>query len=290
MRSNFDVKQETNKIIQWIKEYFYVNGGNGAVIGISGGKDSTIVAKLLVEAIGKDRVFGVMMPNGKQKDLHDSMKVCEILEIKNTSVNIESAFEAITTAVGSGLSEQALVNVPPRLRMTVLYAIAQTRGYRVCGTSNSSEAYVGYCTKHGDMACDFNPILNYDTEEVIAIGDYIYGIEYNTNMNSLRVEVNKPEIYRLIHKTPSDGLCGKTDEDNLGVTYEDINKVINTGTCENKFALKIIEDKHKASRHKFEAVPSTPAKTIYKTEVGKIDSSIITGRPKPHPYMPYTSC
>ena len=281
MRSNFDVKQETNKIIQWIKDYFYENGGNGAVLGISGGKDSTIVAKLLVEAIGKDRVFGVMMPNGKQRDLHDSMKVCEILGISNTIVNIESTFKAITTAVGSGLvglSEQALVNVPPRLRMTVLYAIAQTRGYRVCGTSNSSEAYVGYCTKHGDMACDFNPILNYDTEEVIAIGDYIYGIEFNTNMNSLKVEVNKPEIYRLIHKIPSDGLCGKTDEDNLGVTYEDINKVINTGTCENKFALRAIEDKHKASRHKFETTPSVSAKVYYSVDVGKIDGSIITNR------------
>lgn len=261
MRSNFNVKLETDNIIKWIKDYFYNNGGKGAVIGISGGKDSTVVAKLLVEAIGKDRVIGVMMPNGKQKDFEDSEKVCEILDIRNTTINIENAFESLKSQVYY-LSEQSLINIAPRLRMTVLYTIAQTEGYRVCGTSNKSEAYVGYCTKHGDMACDFNPILNYDSEEIVAIGDYIFGIEYKTDNNSLKVKVNKPEIHRLIHKTPSDGLCGKTDEDNLGVSYSDINKVINTGTCEDKFALKIIEDKHKSSRHKFEATPSAPRKSF----------------------------
>lgn len=237
MRKEFNVGKETKNIIKWIKQYFKKQpSAKGAILGISGGKDSTVVSKLLVEALGKEKVFGVLMPNGDQKDIEDSLKVVKSLNIDYTIVNIDEAYNGLKNNI-LDLSKQALINVAPRLRMTILYAIGQTKGYRVAGTGNKSEAYIGYCTKWGDCACDFNPIANYTTEEVIAIGNYL-GIETS-----------------LVHKTPSDGLCGKSDEDNLGFTYNNVNQFIQKGSSGNCDIDNKIIKKHENSMHKFTPIP-----------------------------------
>ena len=231
---NFNVTQETQNIINWIREYFNKQpNAKGAVLGISGGKDSTVVAKLLVEALGKDKVYGVLMPNGFQSDLEDSYRVVDLLGIRSTVINIKYLYnEFFRTLISEEISKQAKINVSPRLRMTVLYAIAGSKHYRVCGTSNLSESYIGYCTKHGDIGVDFNPIGNLTTSEVIAMGDYL-GLPYD-----------------LVHKTPSDGLCGKSDEDNLGFSYDQVNKVIKNGACGNKEIDIKIKKLHEYNEHK----------------------------------------
>ena len=162
-----DPKKTKDEVVQWIRDYFTENGPEcSAVIGISGGKDSTIVAALCVEALGKDRVFGVMMPNGIQADIKDSIQVVKALGIPSVTINISGAYSKLMAAVGSGLedgvSEQTKVNLPPRLRMATLYAVAQSlpNGGRVANTCNMSEDYVGYSTKFGDSAGDFSPLAN----------------------------------------------------------------------------------------------------------------------------------
>lgn len=238
MKENFNVARVTNDVIEWIRDYFKDQpSAKGAIIGISGGKDSTIVSKLLVEALGKERVFGVLMPNGLQNDIEDSKRVVENLGIKYRIVNIEKAYCGLISELGDNISQQALTNVPPRLRMATLYAIGSSMGYRVAGTGNKSESYVGYTTKWGDSACDFNAIGNLTTEEVIAIGDYL----------------KLPK--ELVHKMPSDGLTGKSDEDNLGFTYADVNKFIENGTCGNSEIDQKIRLKHEWNKHKGELVP-----------------------------------
>lgn len=209
------------QIIQFLKDYFKTSNIPGAVIGISGGKDSTVVAKLLVDAIGKENVLGVLMPNGEQKDIDDSYKVCEYLNINYTVININDAFDGIVQQVNLSkihtvnnneenifLTEKSLTNVAPRIRMTTLYAIAQSLGYLVAGTGNKSERFVGWFTKWGDGACDINPIAHLTCTEVIELGDYL-GLPYD-----------------LVHKTPADGLTGKSDEDNLGFTYKELDSLI----------------------------------------------------------------
>ena len=215
-----DPKKTKDEIVQWIRDYFTENGPEcSAVVGISGGKDSTIVAALCVEALGKDRVFGVMMPNGIQSDIKDSIQVVKALGIPSVTVNISGAYSKLMAAVGSGLedgvSEQTKVNLPPRLRMATLYAIAQSlpNGGRVANTCNMSEDYVGYSTKFGDSAGDFSPLANFMVHEVRQIGYEL------------------PVPRELVDKTPADGLCGKTDEDNLGFTYAQLDDYIVNGTC-----------------------------------------------------------
>ncbi|MGG7177782.1 NAD(+) synthase [Clostridium paraputrificum] len=235
MRKGFNAKKEAENIIKWIKEYFNNQpGAKGAVIGISGGKDSTVVSKLLVEALGRENVFGVLMPNGEQKDIEDSIRVVENLKINYKVVNIEQAYKGILAGINEELSNQAKVNIPPRLRMTTVYAIAATMDYRVAGTGNKSEGYVGYTTKWGDSAYDFNPIGDLTTEEVVAVGDAL-GLPYE-----------------LVHKAPSDGLTGKTDEDNLGFTYKQVNQVIENGSCGNTDIDKKIKRKYQYNQHKRE--------------------------------------
>lgn len=210
-----------NNIINRLKEFQERNHVNGYVLGISGGKDSTVVAKLLVDAIGKENVLGVLMPNGEQKDIDDSYKVCEYLNINYTVININVAFDGIVQQVYLSkiytvnnneenifLTEKSLTNVAPRIRMTTLYAIAQSLGYLVAGTGNKSERFVGWFTKWGDGACDINPIAHLTCTEVIELGDYL-GLPYD-----------------LVHKTPADGLTGKSDEDNLGFTYKELDSLI----------------------------------------------------------------
>ena len=216
---NFDVEKITGEVVAWIQRWISENGNDKTkvVIGVSGGKDSSTVSALLVKALGKDRVIGVMMPNGEQKDISDSKALIEHLGIKNFTVNIKKAYEGIQSAFkdagvvssdSDSFSPVFKTNTPARLRMATLYGIgAQIGNCRVVNTCNLSEDLVGYSTFYGDAAGDFAPINKLTTEEVVAIGDYL-GLPPS-----------------LTHKAPSDGMCGKTDEDNLGFTYHEVNEL-----------------------------------------------------------------
>ena len=244
MSTEFNAKNEIDKIVSWIQEWFENNGPKAsAVIGLSGGKDSTIVAALLVKALGKDRVVGVLMPNGEQKDISDSRKVAELLGIRNYTVNIKDAFEGEISALkaaGVEPGKDAVINTPPRLRMTTLYAIAQSlpEGGRVANTCNASEDYVGYSTKYGDAAGDFSPCAEYLVCEMRQIGD----------------ELGLPT--ELIHKTPSDGLSGMSDEDKLGFTYEVLDKYVRTGEIEDEAIKEKIDRLHRLNLHKLQTIPT----------------------------------
>ena len=245
----FDAIKAKNECVQWIRDWFAENGkGCNAIIGISGGKDSTVVAALCVEALGKDRVYGLKMPNGIQYDIADSEKVCNYLHIHSFVCNIKDAYDAICKDIGWAvcgmsnlkvreLSEQTKINLAPRLRMATLYAVSQSLNGRVVGTDNASEAYIGYSTRWGDNVADLMPILNFTSEEVVAIGDAL-GLPYE-----------------LTHKTPSDGLCGKTDEDNFGFTYAALNKYIRTGICEDEEVKKKIDNLHNKNLFKTQPIP-----------------------------------
>lgn len=233
----FDAKYQSEKIVEWIRDWFENHSGNakGIVVGISGGKDSTVVAALCAKAIGRDNVFGVLMPNNHQSDIEDSIKVCQTIGIGYKIVNIGDIYAEILSTLRLGdisLSFHTRTNIPPRIRMTVLYAIGQELGYRVAGTGNASETFVGYFTKWGDGAYDFNPIANLTVEQVVAVGD------------ALRLP------YELVHKTPSDGLCGKSDEENLGFSYEDVSDYMNFGSCKNEETANKIKNMHKYNAHK----------------------------------------
>lgn len=234
MRKDFNVNKECENIINWIREYFENQPtANGAIIGISGGKDSLVTAKLLVKALGKEKVFGVLMPNGAQKDIADSLRVVDILGINYKIVNIEKAYNGLLEGIQEeSLSTDAKINIPPRLRMTTLYAIGASMHYRVCGTGNKSEGFVGYTTKWGDNAFDFNPIGDLTTEEVVELGDSL----------GLPCE--------LVHKTPSDGLSGQSDEEKLGFSYKQINEYIENGSCGDKEIDEKIKLKHEYNKHK----------------------------------------
>ena len=244
---NFDVKTVKEDLVKWIQNWFKENGdGCNAVIGISGGKDSTVTAALLVEALGKDRVIGVLMPNGVQADIEDSKKVVEFLDIKNITVNIKDAVDAeketvlnaLKTVGMEELTEQTIINLPPRIRMATLYAVSQTVNGRVINTCNLSEDWVGYSTRYGDSAGDVSPLANLTVDEVKQLG----------------IELGFPR--ELVYKTPSDGLCGKTDEDNLGFTYATLDNYLRTGVCEDKNIKTIIDRKHKINKFKLELMPS----------------------------------
>ena len=232
----------TNKCINWIKDYFKDNPDGKAIIGISGGKDSTIAAALCVEALGPDRVIGVLMPNGIQEDIKDSYEVCECLGIPSETVNIGMAYNSLLYNIGypcdAEIPGMIRTNLPARLRMATLYAVAALYpNSRVVNTCNRSEDYVGYSTKYGDAAGDFSPLGNLTVREVLAIGD----------------ELGLPS--HLVHKAPSDGMCGKTDEDNLGFTYDELdNFLLGTGEISEETYDKI-ERLHRTTRHKYTPMP-----------------------------------
>lgn len=250
----FNAKKVKDRVVEWIRDWFEHNGpGCNAVIGISGGKDSSVVAALCVEALGRDRVVGVLMPNGVQDDIEDSIELVEHLGIRFTDVNIREGYNGIIRNIGSmfvpqpdgsfkgeviEISQQTIVNLPPRIRMATLYAISQSVNGRVANTCNLSEDWIGYSTRWGDSVGDFAPFAHLTSDEVVAIGDAC-GLPYE-----------------LTHKTPSDGLCGKTDEDNFGFTYSTLNKYIRTGICEDETVKAKIDSMHKKNLFKLMPIPS----------------------------------
>ncbi len=238
----FNVEKVTQELVQWIKDWFEENGKDcNAVIGISGGKDSTVVAGLCVQALGKERVIGVLMPNGEQKDILDSKRIVEFLGIQHYVCNIKDATDGVINSLkesGITLNEQARVNLPPRVRMTTLYALSQTFNGRVANTCNLSEDYVGYSTRYGDSAGDFSPLGKLTVAEVKAIGKYL----------GLPID--------LVDKTPSDGLCGLSDEDKLGFSYATLDKYIRTGVCQNQTTKAKIDRLNKINAFKLKVIPA----------------------------------
>ena len=239
----FDVKKVKDQIVEWIRDWFEHNGPEcNAVIGISGGKDSSVVAALCVEALGKDRVIGVMMPQDHQKDIDDSYAVVNHLGIKHKVINIGPTVDFMLLQLYScddmTVSEQTKINLPPRIRMATLYAVSQSVNGRVANTCNLSEDYIGYSTRWGDSVGDFAPLAHLTSEEVVAIGDAC-GLPFE-----------------LTHKTPSDGLCGKTDEDNFGFTYAVLNKYIRDGVCEDEDVKAKIDSMHKKNLFKLMPMPT----------------------------------
>ena len=237
----FDALKIKNDCVKWIREFFEKSGPDcNAVIGISGGKDSSVAAALCVEALGKDRVIGVLMPKGKQADIDCSIKLVNHLGIKNYTVNIEETIKALTAALPEGMeiTTQTVTNIPPRVRMTVLYAISQSNNGRVVNTCNLSEDWVGYSTRYGDSVGDFSPLSHLTVAEVKEIG-HVLGLPQD-----------------LVEKVPIDGLCDKTDEENLGFTYAVLDKYIRTGICDDPETKELIDKKHKANLFKLELMPS----------------------------------
>ena len=234
LAEQFPVEQIKVQLTDWIRHWFSENGPESvAVVGLSGGKDSTVVATLCREALGKNRVFGVLMPNHVQADLEEAKAVAQWLQIPYEIVNIGEATDAMWSILQPFKQTQQMKNnLPPRIRMTTLYAIAQSKNGRVSNNSNRSERYVGYATIFGDAAGDFSPLRNLTVTEVVALG------------RSLGI----PE--KFIAKAPSDGLTGKTDEDNFGFTYEELDSVILTGSCEREEALERIKALHERNAFK----------------------------------------
>lgn len=237
----FDAKKVKNEIVEWIRNWFEQNGKDCmAVVGISGGKDSSVVAALCVEALGKDRVIGVLMPQGEQSDIEYSKMLVDFLDITRITCNIEGAVNEVLESFEGVVSPtpQTTTNLPARIRMTTLYAISQSVNGRVANTCNLSEDWVGYATKYGDAAGDFSPLSQLTVTEVKAIGR----------------ELGLPS--ELVDKTPTDGLCGKTDEDNLGFTYAELDAYIRDGIEPNEEVKAKIDSMHEKNLFKLQPMPS----------------------------------
>ncbi len=236
----FNAEKIKNDCVAWIREFFDKNGkGCNAVVGISGGKDSSVVAALCVEALGKERVIGVLMPCGEQHDIDCAYALVNHLGIKHYTVNIKDAIDGLKKNLPRELelSTQSVSNIPPRIRMSTLYAISQSCNGRVANTCNLSEDYVGYSTRYGDSVGDFSPCSRLTVAEVKQIG-YVLGLPRE-----------------LVDKPPIDGLCGKTDEDNLGFTYAELDRYIRTGEIEDMEKKAIIDRKHEINLFKLELMP-----------------------------------
>ena len=235
----FNAENVKNECVKWIKDFFEENGkGCNAVVGISGGKDSSVVAALCVEALGRDRVIGVLMPNGEQSDIDMAELLVNHLGIRHFTVNIKDAVDSLTKSIPFDISEQSRTNLPPRIRMATLYAVSQSNNGRVANTCNLSEDYVGYATRYGDAAGDFSPCANLTVREVKAIGR-VLGL---------------PDV--LVDKVPIDGLCGKTDEENLGFTYAELDRYIREGKIDDEAKKEKIDRLHKMNLFKLKLMPS----------------------------------
>lgn len=236
----FDAESIKNDCVRWIRAFFEENGkGCNAIVGISGGKDSSVAAALCVEALGKERVIGVLMPCGVQQDIDMAELLVSHLGIKHYVINIKEAVDGIINSMPKGMevSAQTRTNIPPRVRMTTLYAVAQSNNGRVVNTCNLSEDWVGYSTRYGDAAGDFSPMSKLTVTEVKEIGR-VLGL---------------PDV--LVDKTPIDGLCGKTDEENLGFTYAVLDKYIREGKIDDLKTKEIIDTKHKNNLFKLSMMP-----------------------------------
>lgn len=237
----FDALKIKNECIAWIREFFENNGPScNAVVGISGGKDSSIVAALCVEALGKDRVIGVLMPQGEQPDIDMAYMLVNHLGIKHYVINIKDAVDGVLNNMPKDLAitEQTKTNLPARIRMSTLYAVSQSVNGRVANTCNLSEDWVGYSTRYGDAAGDFSPVSHLTVTEIKEIG-YLLGVPRE-----------------LVDKTPIDGLCGKSDEENLGFTYAELDVYIRTGIINDRRKKELIDRKHAANLFKLELMPS----------------------------------
>ena len=236
----FDVKKVTAQCVQWIQDFFEENGkGCNAVVGISGGKDSSVAAALCVQALGKDRVIGVLMPCGEQHDIDMAQLLVDHLGIRHYIINIKDSVDGLMNSLPKDLeiSNQSIVNLPPRIRMSTLYAVSQSCNGRVCNTCNLSEDWVGYSTRYGDAAGDFSPMSFLTVAEVKQIGR----------------ELKLPDV--LVDKIPIDGLCGKTDEENLGFTYAELDRYIREGVIDDPAKKDLIDRKHKANLFKLQFMP-----------------------------------
>lgn len=237
----FDALQMKDRCVAWIRNFFEENGKDcNAVVGISGGKDSSIAAALCVEALGKDRVIGVLMPKGVQHDIDKAQMLVDHLGIRHYVVNIQDAYEGLVKNLPAelALTAQSQQNLPPRLRMTTLYAVSQSCNGRVCNTCNLSEDWVGYSTRYGDSVGDFSPMSNLTVTEVKAIG-HVLGLPAE-----------------LVEKTPIDGLCGKSDEENLGFTYAELDVYIRTGKIDDLTTKELIDKKHRQNLFKLQLMPA----------------------------------
>ena len=237
----FNAEKIKNECVEWIRDFFEKNGkGCNAVVGISGGKDSSVAAALCVEALGRERVIGVLMPQGEQHDIDMAYMLVNHLGIKHYVVNVKEAVDGILNNLPSEIeiTAQTKQNIPPRIRMSTLYAVSQSLNGRVCNTCNLSEDWVGYSTRYGDSVGDFSPMSNLTVTEVKQMG-YLLGLPKE-----------------LVDKTPIDGLCGKSDEENLGFTYKELDIYIRTGEIADKEKKEIIDKKHKANLFKLELMPT----------------------------------
>lgn len=236
----FNVEDATKKCVEWIRKFFEENGkGCNAVLGISGGKDSSVAAALCVEALGKDRVIGVLLPEGEQKDIQDAYDLCNHLGIKYYECNIKNMVEdAYLSLSNVEISEQTKINIKPRIRMTMIYAVSQSMNGRVVNTCNLSEDWVGYSTRYGDSVGDFSPLSHFTVTEVKQIGKHL-GLP----------------IF-LVDKVPSDGLCGYTDEDKLGFKYATLDKYIREGIEPDPKSKERIDYLHRINLFKLQLMPS----------------------------------
>ncbi len=235
----FDAERIKNECVAWIKKFFDENGRDcNAVVGISGGKDSSVVAALCVEALGKDRVIGVLMPNGEQADIDMAKLLVNHLGIRYHIVNIKAAVDGVINSIPFELSEQSRQNLPPRIRMSTLYAVSQSNNGRVANTCNLSEDWVGYATRYGDSVGDFSPCSYLTVQEIKAIGR-VLGL---------------PAV--LVDKVPIDGLCGKTDEENLGFTYAELDRYIREGVIDDPDKKNKIDRMHKMNAFKLQLMPA----------------------------------
>ena len=245
MKPVFDPEKARDNLVEQLRALSEKERFTRVALGISGGKDSTVTAAICARALGAENVYGVMMPDGEQKDIADSRRVCEALGIRKRTVNIgamHAALRAVTDQTENTapegefsipFSRESDINVGPRLRMTALRYIAQALGARVAGTGNLSEATVGYCTKDGDTSCDFSMLGALTSVEVVQVG------------------LTMPELPReLVEKTPTDGLSGHSDEERLGLRYADIHRYIREGTCGNPETDEKIRKKEQANMHK----------------------------------------
>lgn len=237
----FDVKKTTDACIAWVRQFFAENGPDcNAVIGISGGKDSSVAAAVCAAALGKDRVIGVLMPKGEQFDIDMAYLLCDHLGIRRYEINIADAVEGVLQNMPKDLplSNQSKINLPPRIRMATLYALSQSLNGRVVNTCNLSEDWVGYSTRYGDAAGDFSPLCNLTVQEVKAMGRFL----------------GLPDV--LVDKTPIDGLCGQTDEEKLGFTYAVLDRYIRTGKIDDPAVKQRIDTLHKNNLFKLQLMPS----------------------------------